>query len=93
MGWLLIAVGALFAATNWSCLTQSIVRRKHISMVPTFGIALLAGAAMLGWRWWMLVALADPSSISLLMLPPYLIREAIRERRRERIPKAMARER
>jgi hypothetical protein len=79
MGWVLIGFGALLAAMNTAILVESTLRRKHISMVPLLGgIALLAGAAMLGWRWGMLIAFADPSTISLLMLPPYLLVRAIR---------------
>jgi hypothetical protein len=39
---------------------------------------MLVGAAMLGRRWGMLLALIDPGVLSILMLPPYLVMEAIR---------------
>jgi hypothetical protein len=82
MGWALLGLGALLAFPNWMALFYSVVRKKHVSMVgPLGGIAMLVGAAMLGRRWGMLLALIDPGVLSILMLPPYLVMEAIRTRR------------
>ncbi len=84
-GIVLLAVGALLALVNWSALIASARQKKHISMVGPFGgLGMLAGSALIGWRWGMLLALADPGVPMLMYLPVFLVVEARRSRRRQR---------
>ena len=84
-GIVLLVAGALLALVNWSALIASARQKKHISMVGPFGgLAMITGSALLGSRWGMLLALADPGVLMVMYLPVFLVVEARRSRRRQR---------
>ena len=84
-GIVLLVVGALLAVANWAIVVEVHRTKKHSSLVgPLGGVAMLGGALMLGWRWGMLLALADPGVLMVMYLPVFLVIEARRSRQRKR---------
>jgi len=84
-GIVLLVVGTLLALVNWAIVVETHRTKKHMSLGgPLGGLAMLGGAPMLGWRWGMLLALADPGVLMVMYVPVFLVIEARRSRQRKR---------
>jgi hypothetical protein len=90
---LLTAFGVFFAFCNWGCVVVSEINKrkgidKHSSMIPLFStvafyLAFCVYPFHLAW-WIVLVALVDPSLLSLIYLPFFLIRRQFSTRANNR---------
>ena len=84
IGLVLCALAALVAFGNIALLVQYARTGKSGSLVPLFGglFGALGIMLVLGrFSWLALLALLEPGMLTILLLPAYMFREALRRRR------------